>query len=157
MKSVLLEHPAWYVAGVLLGTCVIALRLLLNQRLGVTGGYTDVIEHVRARDARLGWRGWFLIGLLGGSLLFVLLTGGDATPDGYGWLTRTFDGAGRIFAGALLLGAGIAIGFGAKTAGGCTAGNGLSGSSLGSFASIAATGAFVLTAIVASFAIKGLT
>lgn len=157
MKGVLLDHPAWYVAGGLLGGCVIALRLLLNARLGVTGGYTDVIEHVRARDPRLGWRGWFLVGLLGGTLVFVALTGGDATPDGYGWLTRAFDGAGRVVAGALLLGAGVAIGYGAKTAGGCTAGNGLSGSALGSAASMAATATFVLTAIAASFVIKGLT
>jgi energy-converting hydrogenase Eha subunit B len=54
MKSVLLDHPAWYVAGALLGGCVIALRLLLNARLGVTGGYADVFQHVRARDPRLG-------------------------------------------------------------------------------------------------------
>src|SRR2546423_5411373 len=134
MKSVLLDHPAWYVAGALLGGCVIALRLLLNARLGVTGGYTDVIEHVRARDPRLGWRGWFLIGLLAGTLVFVALTGGDATPHGYGWLTRTFDGPGRVVAGGPLLGAGGAIGFRAQTAGGCTAGHGVSGSALGSLA-----------------------
>ena len=157
MRSVLLDHPAWYVAGALIGGCVVALRLLINARLGVTGGYADLVEHFRARDPRLGWRGWFLIGLLAGTLVFVALTGGDATPHGYGWLTRTFDGTGRILAGALLLGAGMAIGYGAKTAGGCTAGNGLSGSSLGSLASMAATGTFVVTAIAVSFVIKGLT
>jgi uncharacterized protein len=136
---------------------VVALRWLINARLGVTGGYADFVEHFRARDPRLGWRGWFLIGLLAGTLVFIALTGGDATPDGYGWLTRTFEGPGRIVAGALLLGAGMAIGYGAKTAGGCTAGNGLSGSSLGSVASMIATGTFVATAIGVSFLIKALT
>ena len=34
-------------------SCVVALRLLLNGRLGVTGGYTDVIENVRRRSLAL--------------------------------------------------------------------------------------------------------
>ena len=37
-------HPqlAWYIAGPVMGLCVIAIRLLFNARLGVTGGFSDV-------------------------------------------------------------------------------------------------------------------
>ena len=55
------------------------------------------------------------------------------------------------------LGGGVLIGYGAKLAGGCTSGNGLCGTSLGSPASFAATATFMATAIGATFAIAWLT
>jgi hypothetical protein len=57
----------------------------------------------------------------------------------------------------ILLAAGGLIGFGAKTAGGCTSGNGLTGTSMLSRAALAATATFFGTAIVVSFAIEALT
>ena len=58
----MLHHQLpWYVGGPVLGLCVIALRLLLNGRLGVTGGYTEVIDNVRRRSLSLDWRGWFFM------------------------------------------------------------------------------------------------
>jgi uncharacterized membrane protein YedE/YeeE len=96
--------------------------------------------------------------VLGGSLLFRLVAGGGAIPDGYGWLTRTFTGGGQVIAvGGLLLVAGALIGFGAKTAGGCTSGNGLGGCSAGSTGSFAATATFMGVAIAVSFLIKAVT
>ena len=55
------------------------------------------------RSPVLRWKGWLLVGVLGGSLLFRLLAGGGAVPDGYGWLTRTFSGTGGSVVVALLL------------------------------------------------------
>ena len=53
---------------------------------------------------------------------------------------------------ALLLSAGVAIGFGARLAGGCTSGHGITGMSLGSRASVVATMTFFGTAVaVANF------
>jgi uncharacterized membrane protein YedE/YeeE len=150
----MLHHQLpWYVGGPVLGLCVIALRLLLNGRLGVTGGYTDVIDNVRRRRLALDWRGFFFVGLVVGGAAFALIAGG---PDfhGYGWLTDTFHGTGQILIAVILLAAGVLIGFGSKTAGGCTSGNGLSGSSMLSPASFAATATFFSTAIVVSFVIK---
>jgi uncharacterized membrane protein YedE/YeeE len=51
----------------------------------------------------------------------------------------------------------VLIGYGAKTAGGCTSGNGLGGTSFGSPAGLAATATFMATAVVASLAIEALT
>ena len=53
--------------------------------------------------------------------------------------------------------AGVLIGFGAKTAGGCTSGNGLSGTAVLSPASLVATATFFATAIVVTFIIEALT
>jgi uncharacterized protein len=147
------DQLAWYIAGPLLGLCVVAARALFNGRLGVTGGFSDVIDRVGGRTAALTWRGWFAIGILLGGVLFALVAGG---PDfhGYGWLTDTFTGGAKIVIPPILIVAGVLIGLGSKTAGGCTSGNGLSGSSLLSPASFAATATFFSTAIVVSFVIR---
>src|ERR687883_483488 len=122
----------WYIGG---------------PRLGVTGGYSAVVERV------FDWRAWFLGGLIVGAAAFALIAGG---PDfhGYGWLTATFTGDARWIVAPILFAAGILIGFGAKTAGGCTSGNGLSGTSMTSPAALAATATFFGTAIAVTFLTK---
>jgi uncharacterized protein len=150
-----MRHPqlAWYIAGPALGLCVVACRVLFNARLGVTGGFSELIGKLGRGSFSFDWRGWFAIGLFLAGTLFALIAGGQ-TFEGYGWLTDTFTGSGRILIGPILLAAGIAIGYGAKVAGGCTSGNGLSGTSLLSPAALVATGTFFVTAIVVSFAIE---
>ena len=101
----------------------------------------------------MDWRGWFAIGLVLGGIVFAIANGG-AGFDGYGWLTDTFPAGVTV---ALLVVSGVAVGYGAKTAGGCTSGNGLGGSSFGSPASLAATATFMGTAIAATFVIGVLT
>lgn len=149
------SRPAWYVIGSLIGLVVIALMATINQRIGVMGGYSNVLERATGRASELNWRWWFLAGVFGGSLVWRLLAGQSTVHDGYGWLSRTFDD-GTIVAGALF-GGGILIGFGAKTARGCTAGNGLGGCSQGNVASFSATATFMGTAIVATFLIRAIT
>jgi hypothetical protein len=144
---------AWYVGGPVLGLCVVACRVLFNGRLGVTGGYSEIIDRVRRGSATFDWRGWFAIGVLLGGVVYVAVHGGPGF-DGYGWMTDTFHGAGRVAIAVLLVGAGVAIGYGAKLSGGCTSGNGLSGTSMLSLAALAATATFFGTAILVAFAIK---
>jgi uncharacterized protein len=143
---------AWYVAGPVLGLCVVVCRALFNGRLGVTGGYSELVSRLRRGSMAFDWRGWFVIGIVFGGTLFALL--GGAGIDGYGWLTDTFQGAGRVAIAAVLLVAGVLIGFGAKMAGGCTSGNGLTGTSMLSPASLISTATFFATAIVVSFVIE---
>jgi uncharacterized membrane protein YedE/YeeE len=150
------DQLAWYVAGPVLGLCVVACRMLFNARLGVTGGFSELIGQVSRRSVRFDWRGWFAIGLFAGGALFALIAGG---PDfhGYGWLTQAFTGASRFWVAPILLVSGVLIGFGAKLAGGCTSGNGLSGTASLSPASLAATATFFATAIVVTFVTRALT
>jgi hypothetical protein len=156
MKDLLSDQLAWYVAGPVMGLCVVVLRAALNERLGVTGGYSEVVERLSRRSLAFGWKAWFLLGIVAGGILFIALGGSQVRPDGYGWLTDTFSGSAEIMVALLLIAAGVLIGFGAKTAGGCTSGNGLSGSSLASRASMLATATFFATAIAVSFAIEAL-
>jgi uncharacterized membrane protein YedE/YeeE len=150
----MLNHQiAWYFGGPILGLCVVAARALVNQRLGVTGSFANVVDRVADRSFAFDWRGFFLFGLVAGAALFALVAGG---PDfhGYGWLTDTFTGSWQFLVGVVLLVSGVLIGFGARTAGGCTAGNGLSGNAMASPASLVATVTFFSTAIAVSFLIK---
>jgi uncharacterized membrane protein YedE/YeeE len=148
------QQLAWYVGGPVLGLCVVALRWLLNERLGATGAWSDVVEQVSARSVKFDTRGWLLLGLIAGGVVFGIFGAG---LNGYGWLTDTFTGDQRWLIAPVLLGAGVLIGFGAKTAGGCTSGNGLSGNAILSPASLVATATFFGTAIAVSFAIEALT
>jgi uncharacterized membrane protein YedE/YeeE len=147
----LLDRPPWFVLGSLMGLVVVAAFALLNERVGVTGGFSDVVERVTGRRTALGWKAWFALGIVGGGALFLLLAGERTFSHGYGWLTRELTGP---VAGLVLIGAGVAIGYGAKSSGGCTSGNGLGGCSTGSGASLTATATFMATAIAVSFAIK---
>ncbi len=148
------QQLAWYLAGPVLGLCVVACRALFNGRLGVTGGFSEVVGKLGRRSLDFDWRGWFLIGVVLGGTLFMALSGGRLF-HGYGWLTDTFSGLGGGFAiTALLFAAGVLIGFGAKLAGGCTSGNGLTGVSLVSPAALVATATFFATGIAVSFLIE---
>ena len=156
MEAFFSHRPAWYVIGPLIAIVVLGLLVTINERIGVLGGYSNLLERATDRSPQLGWKAWFLFGVVGGGLVFRLLAGHSTVHHGYGWLTRTFTDHTTIAVGSLLVVAGTLIGFGAKLAGGCTSGNGLGGCSAGSPASFTATGTFMITAIGASFLIKGL-
>jgi hypothetical protein len=140
------QQLAWYIGGPVLGLCVVAMRWLLNERLGATGAWSDVVS------LRFGVPGWLLIGLVVGGFVFGVF---GSSLHGYGWLTATF-GSHALIA-AVLVACGFLIGYGAKLAGGCTSGNGLSGNAVVSPASLVATATFFGTAIAVSFLIEGLT
>jgi uncharacterized protein len=149
------EQLAWYIGGPVLGLCVVAIRALLGERLGATGAWSSLVESALSRRAVLDWRGFLLVGLIVGGLGYALIAGG---PDfhGYGWLTDTFTGGSSFLIGPILVLAGVLIGFGAKTARGCTSGNGLSGEAMLSPASFVATGTFFAAGIGVSFLIEAL-
>jgi uncharacterized protein len=149
MADFLLDRPPPYVIGALLGFTIVGVLATLNQQVGALGGYSAVYERVSNRTPVLGWKAWFLLGILAGSLIFRVLAGANTVGGGYGWLTRTFTDDWVV--GTLLVLGGAMIGYGAKLAGGCTAGNGICGTSLGSPASFVATGTFLSVAIAGTF------
>ena len=152
-----LSHQApWYVLGPLAGLVLVALLALTTVRMGVLGGWSDVVERALGRVPVLGWKGWFVIGIVAGGLLFRLVAGVATTGDGGALesLLGTDTGLGVFLA---LVVAGALVGFGAKWAGGCTSGNGLSGASFGSPAGLAAMATFMATAVVGTLVIGALT
>ncbi len=149
MHHFLLTPPHWYVLGPLMGLVPLALVGTINERIGVLGGFSDLVERVE-RGKALGWKAWFLLGVIGGGLVFSLLTGRFGHAGAYGWLGRGW------IAGPALIAAGVFVGFGAKTAGGCTSGNGLGGCSAGSPSSFVSTATFMAVAVGSSFLFRWL-
>ena len=149
----LADRPSWFLLGPCLGLLVVGLLATLNVRMGVLGGWSDVLDRAQGRAGNVSWKGWFFLGVIVGGLVFHVLAGQATTGsgDGYGWLSREFSSP--VVVGAVLVGAGVLIGYGAKVAGGCTSGNGLGGSSFGSPAGLASTATFMGTAIAATFVI----
>ena len=47
------EQLPWWIGGPVLGLCVVAIRGLLNARLGVTGAFSEVIDRVGKRSLRV--------------------------------------------------------------------------------------------------------
>jgi uncharacterized membrane protein YedE/YeeE len=147
---------AWWIGGPVLGLCVVAMRWLMNERLGVMGAWSDVVDTLAARRLSFGPFGWMLFGLIAGAAAFALIAGG---PDfhGYGWLTDTFSGtSGTMLIVAILFASGVLIGVGTKIAGGCTSGNGLSGNAMASPASLVATMTFFATGIAVTLITEAL-
>ena len=138
----------WYVAGPLLGLLIVSLRAAINKPLGALGGYIDIVDRA-TRSRRLGFSAFLLIGIVIGSALHATLTGSYA-------LTWSYRGAATLLSASagsqlvVLALAGLAMGIGARTAGGCTSGHGLTGVSLGSPASLVATMTFFATAVALS-------
>jgi hypothetical protein len=155
VHSLLAHRPPWWVVGPTLGAIVVLVQWTINQQLGVLGGFSAVVERGTGRTGELRWKGWFLLGVLLGGTLFGALSGGLGRTD-YGWLTRTFTGGDAWVTAPVLGFAGFLIGYGAKSAGGCTSGNGLVGCAAGAPSSLVATVTFFGTAIVGSFVLRWL-
>lgn len=152
MPDVLPDQLPWWVAGPGVGLCVVAMYALLNVKLGVSGGWLQLLFLARGEPVTEPWRIWFNGALVGGALLAAALGTGGTAP-GYGALGEA---TGPLLAPVLLL-VGLAMGYGARWAGGCTSGHGLSGCSAGSPESLAATGTFFAVAVAVTAGVHAVT
>jgi hypothetical protein len=151
MDFLALRAP-WYIAGPILGVLIIALRAAVNRPLGALGGYIDLAEHA-ARPSHLGYSAFLLAGIAIGGALFGVASGAFAISTPYDGLLP----AGPARQVGILILAGLVMGVGARTAGGCTSGHGLSGMSIGSPASITSAMTFFATAVALAHVLAWLT
>lgn len=143
----------WYVGGPIFGLCVAALYALTSQRLGVSGSYLHLGKAVLRRPGAQVWRLWFFGGLLLGSAGAAVSRGAFA-QGGYGRLAEVLP-AGLLF--PVLLVGGVLIGYGARFAGGCTSGHGITGCSSLSQGSFTTTAVFFSTALGVTWLLHALT
>jgi len=137
-----IDRCPWYLAGPLFGLLIVGLRAALNKPFGALGGYIDLATSRPA--ARPGFRVPMLLGIvLGGALYATTL--GTFSPS-LAYVGAGLPSIGRFGDLLLLTLAGAVMGFGARIAGGCTSGHGMSGMAIGSPASIAAAMTFFGTA-----------
>jgi uncharacterized membrane protein YedE/YeeE len=117
--------------GLLIGLSAALLLLTMGRVAGVSGILAGAVA---ARPSGRWWRVAFVAGLLAAPLAFRLM-GGEIAPIS---VTDTT---------AVLVLAGLLVGFGTRLGSGCTSGHGVCGIGRGSRRSIVATATFLITAI----------
>lgn len=151
--DVLPDQLPWWVAGPGIGLCVVAMYGVLNAKLGVSGGWLQMLFLASGRRVSESWRIWFNLGLIVGAIMAAVL-GTGAAARGYGALGHAL---GPVLLVPVLLVTGVAMGYGARWAGGCTSGHGISGCSAGSPESFAATATFFGVAVGVTLLVHVLT
>ena len=56
MHDLLLDRPPWYVAGALVAFVVVGLMATINERIGVLGGFSQLVERAEGVRLRSGGR-----------------------------------------------------------------------------------------------------
>jgi uncharacterized membrane protein YedE/YeeE len=141
----------WWIAGPIIGLVIVALLALANKRFGVVGGVTDLVHGSSEGRGLRSWRTLLVLGMVLGGATHALLAGWPDAGTSYSWLDAHLSGAGEL---AVLFGSGVLIGVGARTAGGCTSGHGLTGSALASPASIVAMTTIIASAITTTLVLE---
>lgn len=164
--------PAWspYLVGALIGVLSMATFYFSNKPLGASTAYarlagmvgklfarrhTESLKYYQDFKPRVDWEVMLLVGVVGGALLAAWL-GGELTGE---WLPAMW--AARFGADSLGLRLAVAfaggglMAFGARMAGGCTSGHGISGNLQFAVSSLVFTAAFAAAAIATAFALYG--
>ena len=129
-----LEHWEFaVVGGGLIGIASAALFVLNGRIAGVSGIFGDMFLEPRSRQTR--WRFAFIVGLV---------LGGFAVR----WIVPAVAEVTLLPGWQMLVIGGLLVGFGARLGRGCTSGHGICGISRLSRRSVAATGVFMLSAIM---------
>jgi uncharacterized protein len=114
--------------GVLIGLASWLLLFTLGRVAGISGIASGLMAPQAAPASDRGWRWAFLLGLVGGGAIMMLLNGlPQAAPR----------------APALLIVAGLLVGYGTVTGSGCTSGHGVCGLGRRSARSLVATLTFM--------------
>ena len=151
MRSTLDSTLPWWIAGPVLGLVIVSLLGLANKRFGVLGGVTDLVQGSSEGRGLRSWRTLLVLGIVLGGLAFTLLAGAPDAGSSYSWLDAHLTLGGEV---AVLFAAGLLIGVGARTAGGCTSGHGLTGAALLSPASLVSVMTIMATAIGTTFVLE---
>src|SRR5919204_2005898 len=151
MRATFESTLPWWIAGPVLGVVIVALLALANKRFGVVGGVTDLVEGSAEGRGLRSWRTLLVLGMVLGGAAYAVLAGAPDARSAYSWLDAHLSTSGEV---GLLFGAGLFIGVGARTAGGCTSGHGLTGSALASPASIVSMVAIMATAIATTLVLE---
>jgi uncharacterized protein len=143
----------WFVVGPLMGLVIVGFYAVANQHLGISGAYVQMIQKVQGRAIE-SWRLWFLGGTVGGAAIVAVL--GESPQFGldYGVLGEQLPLAG---AAAVIFLGGTLVGFGARWAGACTSGHGITGCATRSRGSFVAMGTFMVTAVAVTLLIHRIT
>lgn len=137
-------EPAWspYLVGGLIGLLTLLTLTIAKKPVGASSAYADVsgligrvvaprhtasLKYFRENKPAIGWSLLFVVGAVGGSFL-AAWSGGELTGDYLQnmWVAR-FGPESYFLRTLLAFGGGALMAYGARLAGGCTSGHGISG------------------------------
>jgi len=137
-------EPAWspYVVGGLIGILVLSTLVLAGKKIGASSAYSDAagmigrlvaprhiasLPYYQKNPPMIGWTLTIVLGAILGSFL-AAWTGGELTGTYLQdmWIARFGTDSGLLRTFVALLG-GLLMAYGARMAGGCTSGHGISG------------------------------
>ena len=157
------SEPAWspYIVGALIGVLSMATFYFSDKPLGVSTayarlaglignlfsrGHTETLKFYQDKKPKIEWEVMVLFGLVIGAFA-AAWTGGELSAT---WVPRLWEqrfGAGAALrSGAAFVG-GVIVAYGARLAGGCTSGHGISGALQLSVSSWIALGCFFAAAV----------
>lgn len=164
-----LELKQWspYVVGVLIGLLNLGALLLSKNPLGASTGFLKIggmmyrqfdekgvreNEYYQKKEPKVDWGVMMILGVVAGAFVSSALSGDFALKGIPDMWAENFSGGFGLRVTAALFG-GILLGIGARWAGGCTSGHGISGTSLLSPISWAATLCFFIGGIASAYVI----
>jgi len=138
------SQPAWspYLVGALIGLLVLSTLAFAGNKIGASSAYSDAagmigrllapqhiasLPYYQTSKPMLGWTFTIVLGAILGSFL-AAWTGGELTGTYLQdmWVARFGADSGGLRGSVALVGA-VLMAFGARMAGGCTSGHGISG------------------------------
>jgi uncharacterized membrane protein YedE/YeeE len=147
----------WYIAGPLIGLIVPALLFLREQQFGMSSSFSFILskalprnDYFKSAGPKSAWQFHFGLGLIIAAVLALFfidpvdLIIPDLAPKGDFLVEQVYSNE-NIF--IFFLG-GLLVGFGARYANGCTAGNCIMGVSQFSVSSIIATVSFFVSGVI---------
>lgn len=126
--------------GLLIGSSAALLWVVKGRIAGISGILGGLFA---LRSGDLAWRAVFLAGLMAAPLIYGAVAGELPAPTDVG-------------SPALLIAAGLLVGFGTRLGSGCTSGHGVCGLARLSLRSLTATGLFMASAVVTVFVTRHL-
>ena len=126
------------VGGALIGLSASVLLVLDGRIAGISGIFGGVLV---PKSGELGWRAWFMTGLVLTGILWSFVH-----PSSFG--------PANVQSVGLTVVAGLLVGFGTQVGSGCTSGHGVCGLSRLSLRSLAATLTFMATGAISVFVLR---
>ncbi len=159
-----------YVVGVLIGVLNIGALIISKKPLGASTSFVKIggmiyslfdkekirsNEYYQKKTPEVDWGVMLVLGIIIGAFISSMLSGDFkliAVPGM--WSSEVSNGFSLRFLASLI--GGIFLGIGARWAGGCTSGHGISGTSMLSVISWVATIGFFIGGIISAFLIYGM-
>jgi uncharacterized protein len=152
--AIFVEPWPFWLSGLAIGAFVPVFAVVTGKLLGISSSYLELCHVVRPAGPER-WKLWFALGLPIGGFAATGLDGEWSTSATLASM-QSWLGAGPVLQLALLALGGALIGYGARTAGGCTSGHSIVGVALGAKSSLVATLGFMLGGFAATWALVAL-